>query len=146
MAQNASFNLADSQSTPVNYVFRPKQVENGVQFYIADRAHASYLAAMAGLPTAKPQISVSLREGSAGNAVTRVSRVKRKVVMKLTIPDAWSSVANDGDPVVDTVEATVTIALPLDAQSRAVTDIVKMVGLMLNATPLREVVDGDFPY
>lgn len=146
MAQNATFNLADSQSTPVNYVFAPQRVENGVQFYVADRAHASFISTMASFAVAKPTISVSLREGYMGNVITRKDRVKRKVTYKLTIPDAFAAITTNGDPTIDSVEATVTIALPLDAQGRAVTDMVKMIGNMINATPLREVVDGNFPY
>lgn len=146
MAQNATFTLADSQGTPVNYVFRPQRVDNGVQLYVADRAHAAVPVSLAALPVTKPIISVSLREGFAGNTITRTARIKRKIVYKLTMPDAWTTVAGDGDPVLDTVDATVTISLPLDVQSRALTDVIKMIGNMLNATPLREVVDGDFPY
>jgi hypothetical protein len=145
MAQNATFTLADAQSTPVNYTFTPSRYENGVQHYKADRANSGLSGSIAANPGMWPTISVSLREGYAGNNLTRAGRVKRKVTFKLTIPDAWGLFSDDST-VVDTAEATVTISVPLDLQTAAIEDIKKMVGEMVLVTPLVEIVDGQFPY
>jgi hypothetical protein len=142
MSQFAAINVDDTNSSPVNFDFRPVSLVNGIATWCGDST--AFLEVVD-----RPQVTLSMRPGKMGSPNNYGLRTKRKVVMKISIPFQTSTtVVDTGNPVYDTVDLELTVAAPVDCPAQAITDALGfLVQISDDSAQYRDaIIDGEFVY
>jgi hypothetical protein len=139
MSQFQTITVNDSTATPT--AFSPVSNINGVANWRATSGVSVGVSA--------PKVSMSLRPGKMGNAVTLQGRVKRKVTVKMQQMFTTGYNGDAGNPLYDSVELELKIAVPENIQIANLADeniIAFIVGLLADAQFSKAIHEGEFVY